>query len=122
MDGRRPGLGALSDMHGGDHLLVMDGGDNLVATLNTWSQLQSVERWRVKTMKATEHRIASEIVQNHALIAIKDAGTRNLTKSAKGAAEIPGRKVTQKRGPNRSTLSQRWASISSNLEYTSPMV
>ena len=100
----------------------MDGGDNLVATLNTWSQLQNVERWRVKTMKATEHRIASEIVQDHALIAIKDAGTRNLTKSAKGAAEIPGRNVAQKRDPNRSTRSQRWASISSKLEYTSPMV
>ena len=82
---------AVLDTHGGDHLLVMDGGDNLVATLKTLSQLQNVEHRRIKTMKAAEHRITSEIVQDHALIAIKETGTKNLTKSSKGTAENPGR-------------------------------
>ena len=85
--------------------------------LQVLSQLQNVERRRIKTMRATEHRITSEIVQDHALIAIEDTAIVNMTKSAKGTTDKPGRNVAQKRGLSRSILSQRWASISSKLEY-----
>lgn len=95
MSGRRPGhcTDAVLDTHGGDHLLVMDGGDNLVATLKTSQQLQNTERGRIKTMTAAEHRITSEIVQDHALIAIKETGTKKPIKSTKGTIENPGRNV-----------------------------
>ena len=85
--------------------------------LQVLSQLQNVEHKRIKTMQADEHRLTSEIVQDHALIAMEDTAIVNMTKSGKGTAKKPGRKVAQKRGLNREVLSQRWASISSKLGY-----
>lgn len=104
-------------MHGDDHLLVMDGGDNLVATLNYLVAAPARKAWAHQDhecRRTPHHR--SKIVQDHARIAVKDTGTRNLTKSAKGAAAISGRNVAHKRG----ILSQRGTSISSNPQYRSP--
>ena len=85
--------------------------------LQVLSQLRNVERRRIKTMQAAEHRLTSEIVHDHALIAVEDTAIVNMTRSAKGTADKPGRNVAQKRGLNREILSQRWASITSKLEY-----
>ena len=85
--------------------------------LQVLSQLQNVERRRIRTMQTAEHRLTSNIVQDHALIAIEDTAIVNMTRSAKGTNDKPGRNVAQKRGLNRSILAQRWASISQKLEY-----
>ena len=87
--------------------------------LKVVSQLRRVERKRIKTLQAEEHRITTEIVRTHRLIAIEDTAISNMTSSAKGTLENPGRNVAQKRGLNRSILSQRWQAISQKLEYKS---
>ena len=87
--------------------------------LQVLSQLRTVEHKRIKTLQAEEHRITTEIVQNHELIAIEDTAIRNMTPSAKGTVESPGKNVAQKRGLNRSILSQRWHAISQKLDYKS---
>ncbi len=87
--------------------------------LQVIAQLRRVERKRIKTLQAEEHRITTEIVQNHGLIAIEDTAISNMTRSAKGTLESPGKNVAQKRGLNRSILSQHWAAISHKLEYKS---
>ena len=87
--------------------------------LHVMAQLRTVERTRIKTIQAEEHRITTEIVREQALIAIEDTAIRNMTKSAKGTLDKPGKKVAQKRGLNRSILSQRWAAIGQKLEYKS---
>ena len=87
--------------------------------LQVIAQLRKVERKRIKTLQAEEHRITTEIVQNHQLIAIEDTAILNMTRSAKGTIEEPGKNVAQKRGLNRSILSQRWGAISQKLEYKS---
>ena len=87
--------------------------------LQVLSQLRKVERKRIKTLQAAEHRTTTEIVRNHGLIAVEDTAILNMTKSAKGTLEKPGRNVAQKRGLNRSILSQRWAAIGQKLEYKS---
>ena len=87
--------------------------------LQVIAQLRRVERKRIKTLQAEEHRITTEIVQNHQLIAIEDTTILNMTRSARGTAEKPGKKVAQKRGLNRSILSQRWGAINQKLEYKS---
>ena len=84
---------------------------------HTLAQLQRVEHRRIKTLQAEEHRITNQIVQDHQLIAIEDTAIGNMTRSARGTVENPGKNVAQKRGLNRSILSQRWAAISSKLEY-----
>lgn len=85
--------------------------------LQTLAQLRNVEHKRIKTLQAEEHRITTQIVHDHALIAIEDTAIGNMTRSAKGTVEQPGKNVAQKRGLNRSVLSQRWFAISSKLEY-----
>ena len=87
--------------------------------LQVLSQLRRVERKRIKTLQAEEHRITTEIVHTHGLIAIEDTAIRNMTRSAKGTLESPGKNVAQKRGLNRSILSQRWGAISQKIEYKS---
>ena len=87
--------------------------------LQTLAQLRNVEHKRIKTLRAEEHRITTQIVQDHQLIAIEDTAIGNMTRSAKGTVEEPGRNVAQKRGLNRSILSQRWFAISQKLEYKS---
>ena len=87
--------------------------------LHVMAQLRRVERKRIKTLQAAEHRITTQIVRNHEIIAVEDTAIANMTRSAKGTMEKPGKNVAQKRGLNRSILSQRWYSISQKLEYKS---
>ena len=87
--------------------------------LQVLSQLRRVERKRIKTLQAEEHRITTGIVRNHRLIAVEDTAILNMTKSAKGTLDKPGKNVAQKRGLNRSILSQRWGAINQKLEYKS---
>ena len=48
---------------------------------------------------------------------VEDLTIRNMTRSARGTRETPGRKVRQKSGLNRSILSQGWGTFLSLLEY-----
>ena len=90
--------------------------------LQVLSQLRKVERKRIKTLQAEEHRITTEIVRNHGLIAVEDTAILNMTKSAKGTLDKPGKNVAQKRGLNRSILSQRWGAINQKAGVQIPMV
>ncbi|MDX6878036.1 transposase, partial [Klebsiella pneumoniae] len=52
------------------------------------------------------HKVTSEISKNHAMIVIEDLKVSNMSKSAKGTTEQPGRNVKAKSGLNRSILEQ----------------
>jgi putative transposase len=54
------------------------------------------------------HR-STQIVRNYDLIRIEDLDVRNMTRSAKGTVERPGRNVRQKTGLNRAILASGWA-------------
>lgn len=63
------------------------------------------------------HKVTSEISKNHAMIVIEDLKVSNMSKSAKGTAEQPGRNVRAKSGLNRSILDQGWYEMRRQLEY-----
>jgi len=63
------------------------------------------------------HKITSEISKNHAMIVIEDLKVGNMSKSAKGTSEQPGRNVRAKSGLNRSILDQGWYEMRRQLEY-----
>lgn len=65
------------------------------------------------------HQTSNEISKNHALIFIEDLKVVNMSKSAKGDSEHPGRMVKQKSGLNRSILDQSWGEFRRQLEYKS---
>ncbi len=83
----------------------------------TQAALQRVlERQRL-AMRNWQHRITSELVKDYDFIAAEDLQIQNMTASASGTVEEPGRNVKQKRGLNRSILEQGWGGILSQLEY-----
>ena len=65
------------------------------------------------------HKTTTAISQNHAIVCIEDLQVRNMSKSAAGSSEAPGRNVRQKSGLNKSILDQGWAQFRRQLEYLS---
>nr|WP_315591559.1 transposase [uncultured Cupriavidus sp.] len=63
------------------------------------------------------HKASNTISKNHAMIAIEDLQVRNMTKSAKGTADAPGRNVRAKSGLNKAILDQGWGEFRRQLKY-----
>ena len=85
--------------------------------LKTLAQLRKVEQKRQDSMRGYQHRISHQLVKDHQIICIEDTGTANMTRSAKGTIEKPGRNVKQKAGLNRSILAQGWYGLRNKIEY-----
>ena len=63
------------------------------------------------------HKTTSTLSKNHAMVCIEDLQVRNMSKSAAGSLDAPGRKVRQKSGLNKSILDQGWGEFRRQLEY-----
>ena len=66
------------------------------------------------------HKTSTTISQNHAIVCIEDLQVRNMSKSAAGTAEAPGKNVRQKSGLNQSILDQGWFEFRRQLDYKPP--
>lgn len=63
------------------------------------------------------HNATTTISQNHAMVCIEDLQVRNMSKSAAGTTEKPGKKVRAKSGLNKSILDQGWFEFRRQLDY-----
>ena len=63
------------------------------------------------------HQISNTISKNHAIVYIEDLKVGNMSKSAKGTKDNPGKMVKQKSGLNRAILDQAWYEFRRQLEY-----
>jgi putative transposase len=63
------------------------------------------------------HKTSTTISKNHAVVVVEDLRVSNMSRSAAGTVEQPGRKVRAKAGLNRSILDQGWAEFRRQLEY-----
>ena len=63
------------------------------------------------------NRTTTTISQDHAMVAIEDLKVRNMSKSAQGTADAPGRNVAAKAGLNKAILDQGWFEFRRQLEY-----
>ena len=63
------------------------------------------------------HRVTSRIVRESDIIVVEDLKIRNMTRTAKGTTEAPGKRVAAKSGLNRSILEQGWGEILRQLTY-----
>lgn len=63
------------------------------------------------------HKVSTTISKNHAMIVIEDLKVANMSKSAAGTVNQPGRNVRAKSGLNCSILDQGWYEFRRQLEY-----
>jgi len=63
------------------------------------------------------HKTTTTISKNHAMVCIEDLQVRNMSKSAAGSTEAPGRNVRAKSGLNKSILDQGWFEFRRQLDY-----
>ena len=63
------------------------------------------------------HKTSITLSKNHAMVVVEDLQGKNISGSASGTFEQPGRNVRAKAGLNRSILDQGWAEFRRQLEY-----
>jgi len=63
------------------------------------------------------HKTSTTISKNHAIVCIEDLRVRNMSKSAAGTTEAPGKNVRAKSGLNKSILDQGWFEFRRQLDY-----
>ncbi len=63
------------------------------------------------------HKATAAISQNHALVCIEDLQVGNMSKSAQGSKDKPGKNVKAKSGLNRSIMDQGWYEFRRQLTY-----
>jgi putative transposase len=88
---------------------------------NNWkkakTKVQKLHTAIANARKDFLHKTSTTISQNHAFVCIEDLQVKNMSRSAKGNREQPGKKVAQKSGLNRSILDQGWGEFRRQLEY-----
>lgn len=63
------------------------------------------------------HRLSTALVRGYPVIVVEALAIRNMTRSAKGTSESPGKNVAAKAGLNRSILDQGWGQLRGQLKY-----
>jgi putative transposase len=88
---------------------------------NNWKKAKArVQRIHVRIGNARRdylHKTSTTISKNHAMVVMEDLQVSNMSRSAAGTIEQPGRNVRQKAGLNRAILDQGWAEFRRQLEY-----
>ena len=88
---------------------------------NNWkkqkSKITSLYSKIANSRKDYLHKISSSISKSHAMVVLEDLKVSNMSKSAKGSKEAPGKNVKAKSGLNKSILDQGWHEFKRQLEY-----
>jgi putative transposase len=88
---------------------------------NNWKkQKQVITKLHIKITDARNDFLQKQstiLSKNHAMIIAEDLKIKNMSSSAKGTMEAPGKNVKAKSGLNRSILDQGWGMFLRMLEY-----
>ena len=88
---------------------------------NRWRRLKSkITKLHIRiadTRNDYLHKISSQLSKSHAIVVLEALKIANMSKSAQGTVENPGKNVQQKSGLNRAILDQGWGEFIRQLEY-----
>ena len=88
---------------------------------NNWKKAKArVQRIHARIGNARRdylHKATTTISNNHAMVCIEDLQVRNMSRSAAGTFETPGRNVRAKSGLNKAILDQGWFEFRRQLAY-----
>jgi putative transposase len=87
---------------------------------NRKKQVRRVARIHLRISAARKdfcHKASATIAKNHGVVVLEKLEISNMTRSAKGTTEEPGKKVRQKSGLNRAILDQGWGMFRTMLSY-----
>ncbi|NIF45147.1 IS200/IS605 family element transposase accessory protein TnpB [Burkholderia sp. Tr-862] len=88
---------------------------------NNWKKAKArVQRIHTRIGNARRdylHKATTTISKNHAMVCIEDLQVRNMSRSAAGSTDAPGRNVRAKSGLNKAILDQGWFEFRRQLEY-----
>ena len=88
---------------------------------NNWKKaLARVQKIHVRIANVRRdflHKVSTAISKKHAMVCIEDLQVRNMSKSAAGTADAPGKNVRAKSGLNKSILDQGWYEFRRQLDY-----
>jgi len=80
-------------------------------------KVQRIQARIASVRKDYLHKTTSTISKNHAVVCVEDLQVSNMSKSAKGTVELPGRNVKAKSGLNKAILDQGWGITRQMLAY-----
>lgn len=81
------------------------------------ARVQKIHAKAARTRRDFQHKASTAISKNHAIVVIEDLKVRNMSRSAAGTVEQPGKNVRAKAGLNRGILDQGWGEFRRQLEY-----
>ena len=86
-----------------------------------WAKAQRrVAKLRARQARARKHwahEVTTDITRRYGGVVVERLRTKDMTRSARGTLEAPGRRVAQKRGLNRAILNAGWRQIETMLAY-----
>ncbi|MFJ6795565.1 RNA-guided endonuclease InsQ/TnpB family protein [Streptomyces sp. NPDC091268] len=83
----------------------------------TIAQIAKLTARRAARRRDFTHKLTTDLAKSHGLIGIEDLRVKNMSKSAKGSVEAPGKNVRAKAGLNRSILDNTPGERRRQLEY-----
>jgi putative transposase len=88
---------------------------------NNWKKAKArVQRIHARIANARRdflHKTSTAISKNHAIVCIEDLQVRNMSQSAAGTVDAPGKNVWAKSALNKAILDQGWYEFRRQLEY-----
>ena len=80
-------------------------------------KFRKANRKIIRRINDARHKLTTDLAKNHRQVNIEDLRVKNMTASAKGTVEAPGKNVKQKSGLNRAMLEIGFGEIRRQLEY-----
>ncbi|MFP4080869.1 MAG: RNA-guided endonuclease InsQ/TnpB family protein, partial [Ectothiorhodospira sp.] len=81
------------------------------------ARVQKIHTRIANTRRDSLHKLTTTLSKNHAAVVIEDLQVRNMSRSAAGTVDQPGRNVRAKSGLNRAIRDQGWFEFRRQLEY-----